>query len=65
MSLCTMSGGAAAENLDCWNMKVGYKIIQTEYPWILRHANKTEQKYFVTLVNLVFRHEIDIFFLIK
>lgn len=32
MSLYTTSGGAAAENLHLWNIKVDYKIIQTEYP---------------------------------
>lgn len=35
-----MSGGPAAENLHLWKIKVHYKIIQTEYPWILRPANK-------------------------
>lgn len=32
MSPYTMSGGAAAENLDLWNIKVNYKVMQTEYP---------------------------------
>lgn len=35
MSLYTMSGGAAAANLDLWNINVDYKIIQ-----ISRHAKK-------------------------